>query len=187
MSKEIRRCCSVIYALVGVLIVSCCVVIPAIAQESAQERAADLRAQLTEMQTKQADLQTRLQQLEEDIKPENIEHSLAGIGSTHPEDLREARRRQLDIEKKGVQSQLDVLAASRTRLETAIAAADAEIYRANAVIGTGTGSPQINNPSTVIRNPSTVSSGTRRRHQVKRRRRSGGPKQPWDIFSILTK
>jgi hypothetical protein len=120
------------------------------------------------MQTKQAELQTRLQQLEEDIKPENIEHSLAGIGSTHPEDLREARRRQLDIERKGVQSQLDVLAASRTRLETAIAAADAEIYRANA--GIGTGSPKTNNPSTVIRNPSTVSGGTRKKHQVKRRR-----------------
>src|SRR5260370_35922249 len=98
MGKEIRRCCSVVYALVGVLIVSCCVVIPAIAQESAQERAANLRAQLTEMQTKQADLQTRLQQLDEDIKPENIEHSLAGIGSTQPDDVQEGRRRQLEFE-----------------------------------------------------------------------------------------
>src|SRR5260370_42694558 len=99
MSKEIRRCCSVIYALVGVLIVSCCVVIPAIAQESAQERAANLRAQLTEMQTKQAELQTRLQQLEEDIKPENIEHGLAGIGRTHPYDFGEVRILLLAIEK----------------------------------------------------------------------------------------
>ncbi len=170
MSKEMRRCCFVTYALVGVLIVICCVAIPGIAQENAQERAANLRAQLTEMQVKEAELQARLRQLEEDIKPENIEHSLAGIGSTHPEDLREARRRQLEIEKKGVQSQLDVLAASRTRLETAIAAADAEIYRASAGIGTGTGAPQLNNPSTVIRNPSTISSGTRRKHEVKRRR-----------------
>jgi len=170
MSREIRKCCSVIYVLVAVLIVSCCLATPGIAQESAQERAANLRAQLTEMQAKQAELQTRLRQLEEDLKPENIEHSLAGIGSTHPEDLREARRRQLDIEKKRVQSQLDLVAASRTRLEAAIAAADAEIYRANAGIGTDTGPPQTNNPSTVIRNPSTVSGGTRRKHQVKRRR-----------------
>jgi cell division protein FtsB len=108
------------------LIVSCCVVIPAIAQESAQERAANLRAQLTETQAKQAELETRLQQLEEDLKPENIERSLAGVGSVHPEELREGRRRQLEIEKKGVQAQLEVLTASRTRLEASIARADAE-------------------------------------------------------------
>ena len=149
MSKEIRRCCSVVYALVGVLIVSCCVVIPAIAQESAQERAANLRAQLTEMQTKQADLQTRLQQLDEDIKPENIEHSLAGIGSTHPEDLREARRRQLEIEKKGVQAQLEVLTASRTRLEASIARADAESYQESPGIGPNASPARTNNAATV--------------------------------------
>ncbi|PYS72091.1 MAG: hypothetical protein DMF73_09085 [Acidobacteria bacterium] len=57
---------------------------------------------------------------------------MAGVGSVHPEELREARRRQLEIEKRGVQSQLDVLAASRSRLETAIAAADAEGYRQSA-------------------------------------------------------
>ena len=50
----------------------------------------------------------------------------------HPEELREARRQQLEIERRGVQSQLDVLAASRSRLETAIAAADAESYRQSA-------------------------------------------------------
>jgi hypothetical protein len=47
-----------------------------LAQESAQQRAANLRAQLTETQAKQAELQTRLQQLQEDLKPENIERSL---------------------------------------------------------------------------------------------------------------
>jgi len=99
------------------------------AQETRQERAANLRAQLTEIQAKQTELQTRLQQIEEEIKPENIERSLAGIGSTHPEDLREQRRRQLEIEKKGLQSQLDTLAASRARLETAIATADAINYQ----------------------------------------------------------
>src|SRR5260370_4199957 len=113
-------------ALVGVLIACGFVVIPGMAQESGQERAANLRAQLAEVQAKQAELQARLQQLEEDLKPENIEHSLAGIGSTHPEELREARRRQLEIQKTSMQSQLESLAASRTRLETSIATAEAE-------------------------------------------------------------
>src|SRR5437762_13670532 len=104
-------------------------VAPAMAQSGAQERAARLRAQLTDLQAQQADLQSRLTKIDEDIKPENIERSLAGVGSTHPEDLREARRRQLELQRKGTQTQLDSLAATRARLESAIAAADAETYR----------------------------------------------------------
>jgi DNA repair exonuclease SbcCD ATPase subunit len=107
---------------------------PAIAQvqNSAQEKAASLRSQLSEVEAKQAELQTRLQKLEENLKPENIEHSLAGVGSTQPEELREQRRRQLEIERNGVQAQLNLLATSHTRLETAIARADAEAYRQSA-------------------------------------------------------
>src|SRR5229473_2706512 len=112
----------------GVLLFGGLLVIQTTAQESTQERAASLRAQLVETQAKQAELQTRLQQLEEELKPENIERSLAGVGSTHPEELREARRRQFEIEKKGVQIQLEVLTASRTSLEASIARADAEAY-----------------------------------------------------------
>jgi|ERR1051326_7020988 chromosome segregation ATPase len=99
------------------------------AQTNAQERAANLRAQLADTEARQAELQIQLQQLDEDLKPENIEHTLAGIGSVHPEELREARRRQLEIKKRSVQSQIDTLAANRSRLETAIVTADAESYR----------------------------------------------------------
>jgi hypothetical protein len=108
--------------------------IPACAQSqsSAQEKAANLRAQLSEVETKQAGLQTRLQDLEEKLKPENIEQALAGVGSTRPEDLREQRRRQLEIERNGVQKQLDLLATSHSRLEIAIAKADADAYRQSA-------------------------------------------------------
>lgn len=101
-------------------------------QSSAQEKAASLRTQLSEVETKQARLQTRLQDLDEKLKPENIENALAGVGSTRPEDLREQRRRQLEIERNGVQKQLDLLATSHSRLETAIAKADADAYRQSA-------------------------------------------------------
>lgn len=107
-------------------------------QTSAQEKAASLRAQLSEVETKQSDLQTRLQRLDEEIKPENIEKTLAGVGSTKPEDLREQRRRQLEIERNGIQAQLNLLATSHTRLETAIAQADAEAYRQSAAPVTAT-------------------------------------------------
>jgi len=132
MQNKVMTYCIRLTVLLGVSIV---VGLPAVrtpAQTKAQERAANLRAQLADTEARQTELQSRLQQLEENLKPDNIERSLAGVGSVHPEELREARRRQLEVEKRSVQSQLDVLAASRSRLETAIAAADAESYRQSA-------------------------------------------------------
>lgn len=110
-------------------------------QGTAAERAASLRSQISDIEGKQADLQTRLQQLEESLKPENIESSLAGTGSTHPEELREQRRRQLDIERTAVRSQLDQLAISHSRLETALTQSDADAYRQSALPSTGPSPP----------------------------------------------
>ena len=139
-------------------------VAPAMAQSGAQERAAKLRAQLTDLQAQQVDLQSRLAQLDEDIKPENIERSLAGVGSTHPEDLREARRRQLEIQRKGIQSQLDNLATTHARLEAAIATADAQSYRE-------TVGPNPSGDSTSIPNSrKIVERSIRQKHRFKRRR-----------------
>jgi len=135
--------------------------IPAWAQGGTQERAATLRAQLAEVQAQQTELQTRLGHIDEDIKPENIERSLAGVGSTHPEDLREARRRQLEIQRKGIQSQLDSLATTRARLESAIASGDAETYRRT--IGPTT--------SSVPKSQTLISKHShRQQHRVKKRR-----------------
>ena len=106
-------------------------------QSSARDRAADLRRQLSDVEAKQAELQAHLQQIEENLKPENIERSLAGVGSTRPEELREQRRRQLEIERTGVRSQLDLLASTHSRLEAAAVQAEGEAYRqsANGVTG----------------------------------------------------
>ena len=102
--------------------------ITALAQTSAQETAANFRLQLSEVEASQAEMQARDTQLEEDLKPENIERSVAGIGSTHPEQLRELRRRQLEIARASVHLQLDELERSHARLEAAIAEADALAY-----------------------------------------------------------
>ena len=102
--------------------------ITTLAQTSAQEIAANFRLQMSDVQLRQAELQARNEQLEEDLKPENIERSLAGVGSTRPELLRDQRRRQLEIVKDGVRVQLDELDRSRIRLEAAIAEADARAY-----------------------------------------------------------
>jgi hypothetical protein len=118
------------WALLALLMLS----IAVSAQESggAAERVEKLRAQLLEVQTKEDPLRTRLAQLDESIKPENIERSLAGVGSTRPEELREARRRQLTIERDGVLAQLKTLETSRQRLEAAITNAEALAYQESA-------------------------------------------------------
>jgi hypothetical protein len=100
--------------------------------ESAAESLEKLRAQLFEVQTKEEDLRARVQQLEESLKPENIERSLAGVGSTKPEELREARRRQLTIERDNVLAQLRIVEQNRQRLEAAIAKAEVAAYHESA-------------------------------------------------------
>lgn len=99
---------------------------------SAAEEAETLRLQLIEVQTQEEGLRARAAQLDEALKPENIERSLAGVGSTRPEELREARRRQLQIERDGIAAQLKILETSRTRLEAAIRDADGRAYQESA-------------------------------------------------------
>ena len=70
--------------------------------------------------------------MDEDLKPENIERALAGVGSTRPEELREQRRRQLTVEKTAVVARLEETAALRSRLESDLAAAEVEAYQQSA-------------------------------------------------------
>src|SRR5687768_2930738 len=105
----------------------------AYAQEpTAAETAEQIRFKLLDVQGQQEGLKLRLQELEEALKPENIERSLAGVGSTRPEELREARRRQLTIERDGVLAQLRILENSRTRLESQLAEAQTRAYHESA-------------------------------------------------------
>ena len=92
-----------------------------------------LRLQLIEVQEKEGSLRIRAEQLDEDLKPENIERVFAGIGSTRPEELREARRRQLTIERESVKAQLKLVEETRARLETAIAVAEGRAYQESAL------------------------------------------------------
>jgi hypothetical protein len=100
--------------------------------KSAAQEADDLRLQLLDVQTEEEGLRARAAQLDEALKPENIERSLAGVGSTRPEELREARRRQLQIERDGVAAQLRTLETSRMRLEAALRDAEARAYHESA-------------------------------------------------------
>lgn len=100
---------------------------------SAAQNAENLRAQLRDAQMKEAELQYRLNQLDFELKPENIERYFAGTGSTRPEELREQRRRQLQLEKDAITNQLRSLGESKLRLESAISRADSLAYQQSAL------------------------------------------------------
>ena len=93
----------------------------------AEQRAEGLRSQQIEVESKLADLQSKVEQLEYALKPENIDRATATFGTTRPEEARESRRRQLESEKSRAQAQIRILEISRVRLETAVANADAEV------------------------------------------------------------
>jgi len=128
MTEGVWKMKELVNRIPAILLLSGLLATTTLAQTTAQEIAANLRVQLSEVEVRQAEMQSRSEQLEEDLKPENIERSLAGIGSTRPELLRERRRRQLEIASTRVRAQLVELARVHTRLEAALAEADAAAY-----------------------------------------------------------
>jgi hypothetical protein len=63
------------------------------------------------------------------MRPDSIDRSLTGVGTTRTSDLRELRRRQLDNERRGVEILLNQANASRLRLEDDVKQADTLVAR----------------------------------------------------------
>ena len=156
-------------------------VVATLGQAPAGQSAESLRAQLREIEAKQSQLQERARQLDEDLKPENIERALALTGSTKPEELREQRRRRLEKEKEAVRVEMDQLATSHARLEAAITTADAASYRQSALGPTPAPAPRTNESSAQNSSSSAPSFGLAqeprrrnrsRRHRARRRSRA---------------
>lgn len=120
----------------------------------AEQRAESLRTQQIDVESKLADLQARLEQVDYALKPENIERS-SGFGTVHPEEAREARRRQLETEKKSTQAQIKILENSRARLETAVNTADAEVDALRRRIEAQRAQESVGSPSTERRAPAS--------------------------------
>ena len=95
----------------------------------AEQRSSQLRTELRDVQSKKADLEAHLEQVEFDLKPENIERAVAGYGTTRPEDLRAQRKKQLESERSRTQQQLEQLTASVSRIEQALATSEVEVDR----------------------------------------------------------
>ena len=94
-----------------------------------EQRVRDLQNELVENAAKETALQKRLDEIEEEQRPDRIERALAGVGSVKPEEDREAISRRLSNGKRRIQTQLDTIRAARTRIPPLIANAEESIAR----------------------------------------------------------
>jgi len=95
----------------------------------AEQRAEQLRTQLREVTDKEFLLQERLAEIEYESTPEAIQRRAALVGSLNPSAVRTAIEQQLGRERTRINKQLELLAASHTRLEASVATADVEVER----------------------------------------------------------
>lgn len=94
-----------------------------------EQRSDSLRKQLFEMIEKENTIRGRIDQIDNDIRPESIERNLATVGSLRPEELREQRRRSLALEKTNLQTLLTEVQKNRTNLELNLQRSDALVER----------------------------------------------------------
>ncbi len=95
----------------------------------AEQRAEQLRTQLREVTDKEFMLQERLAEIEYESTPESIQRRAALVGTLNPSAVRTAIEQQLGRERVRINKQLELLGASRTRLEASVATADVEVER----------------------------------------------------------
>ncbi len=89
-----------------------------------EQRAESLRKQLFELVEKENSLRTRLEQIEYDARPEIVDRAAALSGSLRPEEIRDQRKKSLDVEKRNLVSLLSQIQTSRAALEENVQKAD---------------------------------------------------------------
>ena len=94
-----------------------------------EQRGEGLQMRLLDIAEKEGGLQSRVEQVNEQLRPENLDTALAGVGSLRPEDAREDTRKRLSTEKQRIQTQLDLLRQDRVRTQASLASSDAAIQR----------------------------------------------------------
>ena len=97
--------------------------------EKEEQRGEALQLHLLEITQKEEPIQTRLDQINQQLRPETIERTMAGVGSLHPENLRDDVKTRLNTEKTRLLTQLELLRQDRTRTRSSLATTDAAIQR----------------------------------------------------------
>jgi len=88
-----------------------------------EQRAENLEEQLFSIAKEEANLQAQLEEVNEQLRPENIDQLPIG-GSLRPEEIRESTRRRLTNKQSRLQAQLQLLQQSRSRIHSSISVTD---------------------------------------------------------------
>lgn len=94
-----------------------------------EQRAESLRGQLIAMIEKQNNVTTKIQQVDYNLRPEVIAGYTALTGSFRPEDLRDQRKAELEIEKANLENLLRQIDSSIQSLEDNLRRADTMVER----------------------------------------------------------
>ena len=94
-----------------------------------EQRAEALQTRLRESLERQFALQARMEQVDNQLRPENIERMFVGVGMVRPEEARDTVRLRLGLEKQGLLAQLELVRQERNRFQSALATVDLAIQR----------------------------------------------------------
>ncbi|MGH9946140.1 MAG: hypothetical protein ACRD6X_02965 [Pyrinomonadaceae bacterium] len=83
----------------------------------AEQRSESLRKQSFEMIEKENSIRTKMDSLEYDMRPENINRSIAFSGSLRPEELRAARKKSLESERANLSNLLAEIQRTRANID----------------------------------------------------------------------
>lgn len=98
----------------------------------AEQRAESLRKQHFDMIEKAGTIKAKLEQIDNDLRPEMIERTVAMTGSLRPEELRDARKKNLEAERASQQSLLEEVQSTLARLDQSVRKADDLVDRLRA-------------------------------------------------------
>jgi len=94
-----------------------------------EQRAESLQVRLRDNVERQAAVQVRLDQVDYQLRPENIEKIFTGVGMVRPEEARDVVRRRLTSERQAIMAQLELLRQERNRFQSSLAITDVVIQR----------------------------------------------------------
>ncbi|HKO97524.1 MAG TPA: hypothetical protein VJU86_11050 [Pyrinomonadaceae bacterium] len=96
---------------------------------SEEQRAEALQSRLRETYERQVNYQARLELIDTQLRPENIEKLFIGVGMVRPEEARETVRKRLSLEKQALVVLMESLRQERNRLQASLTTADTTIQR----------------------------------------------------------
>ena len=98
----------------------------------AEQRSDSLRKQLFEMIEKESTIRTKLDLIENNIRPETIDREIAFAGTMRPEELRNMRKKNLEIERNSLQLLLVEVQKTKTNIDLNVQRSDSLVEKLRA-------------------------------------------------------